>query len=93
MLTIFDNPKRMSREEIKNEFGGKWVFLVDLEGPPYGWFDTAVPAVMADKLFEGQETGIYEKLNAEHNGNTSDWSFLRNQINVFGFDEVLTDGN
>jgi hypothetical protein len=82
----------MTRKQIKEEFKGKWIFLVDLEGPQFGWFDTAIPAVVADKLFEGRETGVYKRLNEEYNGNTMDWSFLPDEINVFGFSEVPADG-
>jgi len=93
MVTILENQRRMDREEIVKEFGGKWVFLVDLEGPPLGRFQTAIPAVMADDVYEGRETGIYARLNEEYNGNTADVTYLRNQINVFGFNEVLPDGD
>ena len=93
MYKILDAPERMSPEQVMNEFEGKWVFLVDLEGPPFGWFESAIPAVVADEQFEGIETGIYEKLNNEHNGNTMTWSFLSNELNVFGFSEVLPDDN
>ena len=93
MVTILENQRRMSREEIANEFKGKWVFVVDLDGPKYGWFDTAVPAVMADDVFEGYETGLYDRLNDEYNGNTMDLTYLRDLINVFGFTEVLPDDN
>jgi len=91
MVTILKNQRRMNREEIVEEFRGKWVFLVDLEGPPLGRFQTAIPAVMADDVFEGDETGIYDKLDEEYNGNTADLTYLRNQVNVFGFNEVLLD--
>jgi hypothetical protein len=92
MYKVLDSPKRMTRKQIKEEFKGKWIFLVDLGEPQFGWFETAVPAVVADKLFEGRETGLYQKLNEEYNGNTMDWSFLPNEINVFGFSEVQPDG-
>ena len=91
MVTILENQRRMSREEIANEFKGKWVFVVDLDGPKYGWFDTAVPAVVADDVFEEYETGLYDRLNEEYNGNTMDLTYLRDLINVFGFSEVLAD--
>ena len=93
MYTVLNPLKRMSRKQIIEEFKGKWVFLVDLYGPKFGWFESAVPVVVADKLFEGRETGIYKKLNDEYNGNTMDWSFLPNEINIFGFNEVKVDGD
>ena len=89
MFKVLDVHKRMKPKQIMEEFKGKWVFLVDLDGPPYGWFDTAIPAIIADKPFEGKETGIYDKLEADYEGNTSVWSFLNDELNVFGFNEVL----
>ena len=88
MYEIIEKPKRMTRKEISSGFRGKWVFLVGLEGPPFNFFESAIPAVIADKPFEGDETGIYNKLEDEYNGNTTTWSFLTNTINVFGFSEV-----
>ena len=93
MYTLVDIPKRMSPEQIMNEFKGKWVFLVDLDGPPFGWFKSAIPAIVADEPFEGSETGIYDSLTDKYNGNTTDWSFLPNELNVFGFSEVFPDGD
>jgi len=92
MYEILNNQKRMTREEIREEFQGKWVFLVDLDSAsPFERFETAVPAVVADKLFEGSETGIYKELNERYNNNTTDMTFLNNLINVFGFTEVMGD--
>ena len=91
MVTILENQKRMSLKEIECNFQGKWVYLVDLEGPKYGWFDTAVPAVVADDVFEGDETGIYDKLDEEYNGNTMDLTYLRNLPNPFGFIELIPE--
>ena len=91
MYKILDMPKRMTTKEIMSEFNGKWVFLVDLEGSPFDWFKTAVPAVVADEEFEGGETGIYDKLDDQYDGKTMAWSFLPNELNVFGFSEVKPD--
>ena len=91
MYQIIEAPRRMSLKEITEEFDGKWVFVVRLEGPLYGWFDTAVPVVVADKPFEGFNTGIYERLSEEYGGNYSDLTLLPNEYNVFGFDEVSAD--
>ena len=60
MYEIIENPRRMTRSEIKNEYDGKWVFMVNLEGHIYGLFDYATPVVVADKPFEGNEDGIYK---------------------------------
>ena len=92
MYTVIENPKRMSRKEILNTFQGKWVFYVDLEGPLYDTFETAVPVIVADEVFEGRETGIYKKIMAQHKS-VGDWSMLFNTANVFGFSEAAQDGD
>ena len=93
MYTIIDEPKRMTRERIFKEFQGKWVFLVNMEGPLFGFFESAVPVIVADKPFEGKETGIYQRLHDENGENSMDLSFLSNEHNVFGFSEVIHDNN
>ena len=93
MYKILESSKRMSTKQIMNEFNGKWVFLVDLDRPPTGWFKSAVPAVIADEPFAGSETGIYDELDEKYKGNTTAWSFLSNELNVFGFNEVQSNDN
>jgi len=93
MYKILESPKRMTPKQVIKEFKGKWIFLVDLDGSPLGWFKSAIPMIVADEIFEGSETGIYRKLNEDYNGNTFDWSLLPNEINVFGFSEVLPDAH
>jgi len=86
MYKFIENPKRMNREQIKAVFKGKWVYLAKPEGPPTGWFDTAIPIVVAYEPFEGRETGIYDKLEEEYNGNTTDWTippFRSNMVGIF----------
>ena len=92
MYTILENPPRMTPKEVANAFNGKWIYLVDLEGSPFTWFKSAIPAVVADKEFAGSETGIYDKLNEKYNGNITTWSLLHDEF-MFGFSEVLADGN
>ncbi|MCL2500275.1 MAG: hypothetical protein FWE90_08050 [Defluviitaleaceae bacterium] len=89
MYKVLDASERMTPKQIMHEFNGKWVYLVDLEGPLYGWFHTAIPAVVADKAFAGKESGIYNELDEKYNGRTTCWSFLRDTVN--GFNEVLHD--
>jgi len=52
MYTIVDNPKRMTKDEIRAEFANKWVFVVECD------FILSL-------------------------------SFLTNELNVFGFNEVV----
>ena len=68
MYEIIKNPKRMTRELIDETFKGKWVFLARLEPPPLAHYETAVPLVVADMPFEGNETGIYDMLSFVLNG-------------------------
>jgi len=93
MYQIIETPRRMSRDEIIKEFDGKWVFLINPEGPLYGWFETAMPAVVADKPFEGFDTGIYHKLRDENDGSSTDLTLLPNEYNIFGFDEVAVNAD
>jgi len=93
MYNVIAKPKRMSREQISEEFQGKWVFLVGMEGPLYRPFESAIPIVIADKPFEGSETGIYKRLHDEHGEYSMDISFLPMEYNIFGFSEVLNDNS
>lgn len=90
MYRIIENPKRMTREEIKKEFTGKWVYVVDLEGPEFGWFNTGVVAVVADRVLEGRETGIYRELSDKYDGRVADMSLFDKEI-VPHFYEVTDD--
>ena len=92
MYKTIDVPRRMNRKQIKEEFKGKWVFLVNPEGSAMGWFDSAIPIIVADEPFEGSETGIYKKLDYEYSGKTTDWTLPPFKHSVFGFVEVQTDG-
>ena len=93
MYIIIDKPVRMSREQIFKDFKGKWVFLVGLEGPKYGRFETAIPTVVADKHFDGSETGIYDRLHSEYGENSMNLSLLSLENSVFGFCEVVNENN
>jgi len=90
MYQVLENRKRMTREEIRQEFDGKWVYLVDLEGELGSPFETAVVAVVADDMWEGSETGIYHDLRDKHE-RALNFSLLKNEWNVFGFNEVVYD--
>ena len=65
-MTIIENPKRMTWNEILDEYSGKWVFLVDLIDGSSGFFETAVPVVVSDNAWDGSETGIYHELEQKH---------------------------
>ena len=90
MYEVLENRQRMTRDEIKRAFDGKWLYLVDLEGVPGSMFESAVPAVVADSAFDGFETGIYHELREKHQ-RAVNFSLLKNEWNVFGFNEVVHD--
>jgi hypothetical protein len=90
MYTVIDNPKRMTKNEIRTLYDKKWVFAVEGDydiGVP---LKTAIPIVIADSAWEGREDGIYTRLKEKY-GRTLHLSFLSDELNVFGFSEVLTD--
>jgi hypothetical protein len=90
MYVILENPSRMTKKEMRKEFAGKWVFAVE------GDFDigvplkTAIPMVLADSPWEGREDGVYTRLKEQYE-RTAYFSFLTNEINVFGFTEVVAN--
>ena len=90
MYEILENRQRMTRNEIRQKFDGKWVYLVDLVGKLGSPFESAVVAVVADKPWEGYDTGIYHELDEGHERSMHK-SFLKNEWNVFGFNEVTND--
>lgn len=86
MYSIFkENRIRLPYSEIMEQYKGKWVFLVNLEGDLFAYNDdeggmepcdpiSAEILVVADKAYEGSETGIYQELkeNPEEYGNISE---------------------
>jgi hypothetical protein len=66
--------KRMSREEIHQEYDGKWLYLIHVELNPF----YAVPVVVADDWWEDRETGIYQSFRSDiSNGATMHLSLLK----------------
>ena len=51
--------KRMSREQINDNYKGKWVFLTNITDNPY----SAIPAIIADSSYEDRKQGIYKEFN------------------------------
>ena len=72
--TIPENEQRaMSKEEIKEAFNGRWIFMTHIQDDPY----SAVPVVIADTPYEGSEDGIYQDyVNDERYGVTGYTSLL-----------------
>jgi hypothetical protein len=90
MYEVLENPKRMTFSEMYEEFNGKWVYTVKPEKPP-GTFITAIPVVIADIPYEGDETGIYDKIDNEYGGDTMDITGFMNKYHIFGFSEGTQD--
>ena len=90
MYMLLENPTRMTKNEMRNEFVNKWVFAVE------GDFDigvplkTAVPMVIADSPWEGWEDDIYEQLRDKYE-RTLHLSFLSDELNIFGVSEVTAN--
>jgi hypothetical protein len=73
MYKIFDTRReQIPYEKIKELYKGKWVYVVNQQGPPftvneYGETEVAFPVsgevlVVADIPWEGAESGIYKEI-------------------------------
>ena len=74
MYDIFrENRKRIPYNQIRELYKGKWVLLVNLEGPLLAWNEeeggmepcdpiSAEILTVSDIAYEGKESGIYEDL-------------------------------
>ncbi|MCL2016642.1 MAG: hypothetical protein FWG68_10400 [Defluviitaleaceae bacterium] len=95
MYRILDESERerLTFDEIWEKYNGKWVYIVDFHAPPFGWYESGIVAVVADKELEGRETGLYKRMELEYNGKVVGLSInLPDEIRVFGFTEVSVDG-
>jgi len=90
MYQLIENPVRMTRHEIQEKYFGKWVYCVKPEGPPFGWVESAIPMVVADKPYEDSSSGIYTKIHND-NGEYIYTFDLRDNLMIGGFHKVLTD--
>jgi hypothetical protein len=83
MVTIIPENERklMSMETIKEEYDGKWVFMVKARRNPF----FAVPVVIADSWWEDSDKGIYEALKSDvGNRPTMHLSLLRDVAEMLG---------
>ena len=60
MYTILDNAEMLTREEIKANYDGKWVFLTNCEFTRGSRLIRGIPRVVADKQSEGVGEGVYD---------------------------------
>ena len=76
MYTILDTAKKLTYDEIKKKYDGKWVYLTNCEFSDSYALLFAIPRVIADKQFEGFREGIYDIYNdKEVYGRTTDLTF------------------
>ncbi|MCL2225939.1 MAG: hypothetical protein FWB96_13305 [Defluviitaleaceae bacterium] len=90
MYEILKDQKRMTSKEINKTFKGKWVYMIKPEDCPERFY-TAIPVVIADIPFEGVETGLYDKIYDEYDGDVMSIAYLMNKYHVFGFSEGVLD--
>ena len=76
MVRILENPVMMSRDEMASRFDGKWIYVVNCEYTPGDRLIRGIPVVEADMQFEGVDSGIYNKYDADEYGSTLSESFL-----------------
>ena len=76
MVQIIKNPVVMTREEMKAQFDGKWIYVVNCEYTPGDRLIRGIPVVVADMQFEGVDSGIYDKYASEEYGDKLSMSFL-----------------
>jgi hypothetical protein len=82
---FFDNRERVPYGQIMDKYRGKWVFLVNLEGPALAYDEelggvapcdpiSAEVLVVSDRAYGGSESGVYQDLkdNPEKYGNISE---------------------
>jgi hypothetical protein len=86
MYTIYrENRERVPYNQIRDKYKGRWVFLVNLEGPFWvfneeeGHMEECDPVsaeilIEADRIGGGYESGIYEEIrnNPDEYGVTGD---------------------
>ena len=67
MYKIIDEKKRkrMTLEEIENEFDEMWVYTVNCNMNSNNKIIDAIPVIIGDAIFEGVQDGIYDKFDEE----------------------------
>ena len=91
MYQIIENPKIMSKDEIRKSYYGKWVFVVNAIISKHGKFIEGIPVILGNYQFEGIEDGIYDKYKGDEYGQTYSHMLIpmNNTISsVFGMEFV-----
>jgi len=85
---IPENERRYyTREEMKEKFDGKWLYLVNSEYTDRRRFIRAKVAVIADRRYEGREKGVYRKLDIEENDIVSRCDLLHDDDDDWDYGE------
>ncbi len=66
----------MTREEIRQKFDGKWVYIVKTNYDAHSLLLSGVPIVVADKPYDGLHDGVYEKYKQKEYGGKVAYSLL-----------------
>jgi hypothetical protein len=92
MYKVIENPKRMTFGEIEKQFNGKWVYIVDVEGKVFSPSETGRVAVVADDVYEGYKTGIYDEIDKKYpDGVATDLTLFSDGYFIPTMIEVLPD--
>ena len=94
MYTILDKTEKLTYDEIKNKYDGKWVYLTNCEFSDSYALLFAIPRVIADKQFDGFDEGIYEIYkNKEVYGRTTDLTFYEIGCLIKSINFIPKDGH
>ena len=76
MRKLIENPVYMTYEEMEREFDGKWIYITKCNYSPYRELLGGFPVVIADKIFEGQDDGLYDRYMTSEYAPRTDRNFL-----------------
>ena len=84
MVQIIPEQERraMCREEIRKTYNGKWVFMAHVKDSPF----SAVPVIIADKPYEGSESGIYTPFKENSRYGVTSYISLLMGVSMMGFE-------
>jgi len=75
ILISENNRKEYTFEQLKKEFDGKWIYLVNATFTDDHGLVKAVPVVIADSELEGIEDDIYTQFHSPKYGRKADLDF------------------
>ena len=75
MRKLIENPTYMTYKEMEQEFIGKWILITNCNYTEHNELLGGVPVAVADKVFEGQRDGFYNKFKDPKYAPRTDHSF------------------